>query len=112
MSFITVTKTTNVKEITEDGEINLIDESDIGYIKKIHSSVVTIADDQGNPTLGFIMRAEVYWENRRSPSPFLEDPNELTWLSLGNESDEEEEEDYSDVYSDDADSQDTQAVTF
>ncbi len=99
MSFVTVTRKTNVQDVTDSGEIILIDDSQVGYLRKTHTSVVTIADENGNPQLGFISRVEVFWEDRRSPAPCLEDPAELVWLDFGNneQDGEEDEEDVEEI---------------
>ena len=93
MATITVTRKTNVQDVSDSGEIILIDDSQLGYLGKTHASVVTVADEDGNPQLGFLARVEVFWEDKRSPAPALEDPTELVWLDMGAE---DETEDYED----------------
>lgn len=93
MEFITVTRKSNVADVTEDGEILLQDEEKIGYLGKTHASVVQVPDGNGNTQLGFLARVEVFWEHQRSPAPSLEDPNDLVWLDLAGEDDEEDDED-------------------
>ena len=107
MSFVTVTRKENVQTITEDGEIVLNNEAEIGHLRKLHSSVVQGVDDNNQPQLGFLVRAEVYWEHKRTPSPALEDPNELVWLTLPTnetEADDYEEDFETEDYETEADS--------
>lgn len=105
MKTITVTRKTNVQDVTDSGDILLVDEAQIGYLGKTHASVVTIADEEGNPQLGFLAKVEVFWEDKRNPAPALEDPSELVWLDINASDDtdydeEEDEVEESDEYSD------------
>lgn len=93
MKLITVTRKSNVEDVTQDGEIILVDEENIGYLGKTHANVVHVPDADGNATLGFLARVEVFWEHQRSPAPSLEDPNDLVWLELSTEEEEEDHED-------------------
>lgn len=75
-----------------DGNIVLIDENAIGLLLKTHGVPVTV---EGN--IGLISRSEVLWEHKRSPAPCLELPEDLVWLSYGEEEDDEPDEEYEDV---------------
>ena len=93
MSLVTVTRKSNVADVSENGEIILVKEDEIGFLRKTHANVVSVPDENGNSQLGFLARVEVFWEHQRSPAPALEDPNDLVWLDLADDEDEEDDED-------------------
>lgn len=99
MTFVTVTRKENVQDVTDSGEIILIDETQVGYCRKVHASVVSIQDENGNPQLAFVSRVEVFWEDRRNPAPSFDDPNDLVWLDFGgeNQDDEQDEQDIEEI---------------
>lgn len=98
---VLVTRKSNVSSLDDnDSGINglaLIDESEVGYLRKTHIIQATVQDrESGQVQIGALARAEVYWENKRSPAFTLEAPEDLVWLemdSLETDSDENSEDD-------------------
>lgn len=96
MDGIVVTKKSNV-EVDEDGkfiindlgELQLIDFDDVGVLIKTHIIPMNQLDENGHIQQGFLPRCEVYWDKVRSPAPSLEVPEDLVWLALGTEEDED-----------------------
>ena len=76
----------------EEGSPALKDEEDVGILVKTHP-LQAVHEGQ----IGVIFRAEVFWNIRRNPSPALVDPNELVWLSVDeNPNDDEVDEENQD----------------
>ena len=89
MSRVTVTKKDNLDELGR-----MIDEDIIGIIVRTHALTVNQIDQAtGQLITGVVMRAEVYWENQRTPAFMLEDPADLFWMSFYESEDSEDDED-------------------
>lgn len=109
MQNIIVTLASNVQTdedgnflVEDDGVPVLKDEEDVGILVRTHTIQVNQIDNNSNPPVlvtGVVFKSEVLWNLRRCPSPAMEDPINLVWLTLdavGEENDEEEEEEIDD----------------
>lgn len=78
--------------MTSEG-FNLKDETMIGLLKRTHvAPVIMPHPENGQPIHGLVSRAEVYWEHKRTPSPHLEDPDDLFWLNADSDEDDASED--------------------
>lgn len=94
----------NNPRIDEKGNFVLIDDEDIGLLKKTHT-ILTISLTEKPAAFaastqefdsGYTTRCEVYWDKRRNPSPAMIKPSELFWLEVMDDQLEEYEEDEDD----------------
>lgn len=109
MTGIVVTLKSNIEldeegnfQFDEEDNIVLKDENDVGMMVKTHVFPLSQLSNEGNLMTGYISRAEIYWDQRRNPSPDLVDPNDLVWISFAEQNeedddDQDETEDYDDV---------------
>lgn len=96
---VTVTYKNNVQHNAEgemlfhnDGSVALIDETVIGVMLKTHLVQVTqLNEDKSLIQTGIVPKCEVLWEHKRCPSPALENPDDLVWLSFGSEEEDDGE---------------------
>jgi len=87
--------------ITE-GDFHLRDEKIVGLLKGTHvAPVIMPHPETGQPIHGLVSRAEVYWEHKRTPSPHLEDPDDLFWLNTDSDDESEESESENEENTDD-----------
>jgi hypothetical protein len=97
---IMVTYSENV-EYTDDGQVVLKDAKVFGYLTKTHVLTAQAFDQESQQLkFGSVLRSEVFWEDRRNPSPSLEDPNDLVWLEFVAEDSEDYDDDDDDQDSD------------
>lgn len=99
---IVVTRKSNI-DYNAEGNLVLRDPDQIGYLRKTHVIPMAVPHPEtGDVQHGVIARAEVYWEEERSPAFTLEDPQELVWVSMDgideddndDEDDDDEDEEY------------------
>lgn len=106
---ILVTKKSNVTFFEEDNtsteNFSLVNDKDVGFLRKVHTLQTVLQDENGVTHHGFVTRCEVYWELHRSPALSMEDPLDLVWLSMDSieETDDSEIEDEADSEADDFD---------
>jgi hypothetical protein len=80
--------------INDQGEMDLINEDDVGILTKTHCIQVSQIDPNTNAIVtGVIFRSEIYWDERRNPSPAMVDPEDLVWISFSDRTEEQVEED-------------------
>lgn len=79
--------------VTDDeGNLLLHNEDDLGFLTKVHITQVNQVEN-GMIVSGISTLAEVYWNLRRNPSPALVSPNDIAWVTLdANEDDDDYEE--------------------
>ena len=75
----------------EEGGLLLHDEEDVGVLMKTHVVPLTQVIE-GVVNTGISSLAEVYWNKVRSPAPALVSPNDIAWLTVGDENEMDEEE--------------------
>ena len=76
----------------EEDNIRLHDENDVGMLVKTHVFPMSQLTPEGQLMSGYISRAEIYWDNRRNPSPDLVDPADLVWISFAEQETEEDDD--------------------
>ena len=92
MSRVIVTYKNNITQ-NEDGTIDLIDSSLVGHLTKTHPLQAQIADPEtGTYQIGFVLKAEVFWEHQRSPAFQLVDADDLAWVTFADDTTEVEDE--------------------
>jgi hypothetical protein len=78
--------------LDENEEPILNDYSIIGIMLKTHCIQVSQINPESNMLeTGVIFKVEVLWEHKRSPSPALEDPADLAWLTFGDDDDDDDD---------------------
>lgn len=82
---VTVTHKSNVR-FNDDQTFILEDGEKVGFIRNTHVVPTHILDEKGVPHFGLVQRAEVYWQHQRTPAFTLEDPNDLAWLFMEEDS--------------------------
>lgn len=78
----------------EDGTPILIDDSALGMVLKSHVLPISSIDPATNQLKTELLhRLEVVWEQSRSPATTLTDPSDLVFISLPEDSEEEDDDD-------------------
>ena len=98
---IIVTRKSNVEQdehgyfiLNDDGDPKVIDQKLLGIYTKTHCLQVNQINPSTNTLeTGFIFRAEIFWNDVRSPAPSMEDPNDLVWLTIGDDDDADDDTD-------------------
>lgn len=89
---IMVTRKENVTFFDDNGDFTLADEKEVGLLRQVHIINAQVVDPAtGQVHIGAVLRAEVYWENKRSPAFTMEDPENLAWLTISGDKEEEDE---------------------
>lgn len=80
-------------ETNDEGDVLFKDAEALGHLIEVSAFPHPFVDTEGQTHIGFITRAQVCWEHKRTPAVAFEDLSDLAWISFNAPELDEESQD-------------------